>query len=578
MQSDQYNNSLKKLQRKLAALEQIERGPHSGGLLDGKRIGLEKEGLRVNANGALVLSDHPKALGSALCNSSITTDFSEALLELVTPALLSASDAYDFLGQAHKFVYHNLPEEESIWNTSMPCVLEQGHNIRVADYGSSNIGTMKKVYRHGLGLRYGKVMQAIAGVHYNFSWPAQLWHSLATLEAAATDSLDQETTVLAGAYLQASQESTQDRAAKGASSHAYVSQRYMATTRNLLRHGWLIPLLFGVSPAVCRSFLQGGELLAGMKLHKEETCYEPFATSLRMGDIGYNYKRDAAASVSVDYSSVESYTGDLQRLVTTPHTAYREAGVRNADGEYQQLNHNILQIENEYYSSVRPKQLTLEREPPVHAMRKRGIMYLELRSLDVSVFEPLGVSLEQLHFLEVFMLYSLLMDSPAIDDAEMRMLADNRKNVAHQGRDPALQLLTQEGARPLRDCAHELLDGLDRVAEFLDADAVDDGKYQRAVQSQREKINDYSKTPSACLLENLLENNLSFVEFASAQSLKAAEHCRALEKNPAIWSGLEKAVTQSLQKQQELEAADVMSFDDYLQEYLKQLESGDELA
>lgn len=582
MQPSHHNHSLNRLQVKLAALLQADPGNIGGGrqngrLLDGRRIGIEKEGLRVQSNGVLAQSDHPLALGSALCNSSITTDFSEALLELVTPALLSAPDALDFLAQAHKFVYQNISPYELIWNTSMPCVLADGSNIRIGDYGSSNVGTMKSVYRRGLGLRYGKVMQAIAGVHYNFSWPTQLWHSLATMEVAEAGPSGCTAAELANDYLQSNgkvADVTEDKAAKGSSSHAYVSEHYLATTRNLLRHGWLIPLLFGASPAICKSFLLGGEPLPGMKLHQGDTCYEPYATSLRMGDIGYNYKRDAAASVKVDYSSVESYTADLQRLVTTPHPDYSEAGVKTADGEYQQLNHNVLQIENEYYSSVRPKQLTLDREPPVHAMQKRGIMYLELRSLDISVFEPLGVSLEQLHFLEVFMLYALLTDSPPINDREMGMLADNRKNVAHQGRDPALQLQTENGPRLLKDCAAELLDGMDRVAEFLDADAGGERTYRSAVDAQRLKINDYSKTPSARFLEHILEGNQSFVEFASEQSLQAANHCKALDEDPAIWPRLESAVSESLQKQRDIEAADTIDFEQYLKQYLAQLESG----
>ena len=577
MPPSQYNNSLKKLQTRLSVLQQADRRDgQTGSLLEGRRIGLEKEGLRVQANGSLAQTDHPAALGSALCNSSITTDFSEALLELVTPALRSASDAYGFLGQAHKFVYNNLPEDEFIWNTSMPCVVADGANIRIANYGSSNIGTMKKVYRRGLGLRYGKVMQAIAGVHYNFSWPAQLWQSLAMHDAAQSKSGGSNSVDSASAYLQEEgANASTDKAAKGASSHPYVSEHYMATTRNLLRHGWFIPLLFGASPAICKSFLLGGEPLPGMSLHKDDTCYEPFATSLRMGDIGYNYKRDATTSIKVDYSSVESYTADLHRLITTPHTDYREAGVRDADGEFQQLNQNVLQIENEYYSSVRPKQLTLDREPPVHAMRQRGIMYLELRSLDISVFEPLGVSLEQLHFLEVFMLHALLSESPPIDDQEMIMLADNRKNVAHQGRDPELQLQTLNGPRLLKDCASELLDGLDLVADFMDTEAASaKARYRSAVEAQRQKINDYSKTPSASVLQHILDRDISFVEFGREQSLKAADYCNALEEDSSVWPGLQAAVGESLQKQREIEAADKSGFDSYLNDYLAQLESG----
>ena len=224
---------------------------------------------------------------------------------------------------------------------------------------------------------------------------------------------------------------------------------------------------------------------------------------------------------------------------------------------------------------MRPKQLTLDREPPVHAMRQRGIMYLELRSLDISVFEPLGVSLEQLHFLEVFMLHALLSESPPIDDQEMIMLADNRKNVAHQGRDPELQLQTLNGPRLLKDCASELLDGLDLVADFMDTEAASaKARYRSAVEAQRQKINDYSKTPSASVLQLILDRDISFVEFGREQSLKAADYCNALEEDSSVWPGLQAAVGESLQKQREIEAADKSGFDSYLNDYLAQLESG----
>lgn len=584
MQPSQHNKTIpaKAELAKGAALREILAAlPQGSHLLEGRRVGLEKEGLRVQADGVLSQTDHPSGLGSALCNANITTDYSEALLELVTPALTSASDAYRFLGQTHKFVYQNLPQGEYIWNTSMPCVVEGEDKIRIAGFGHSNIGTMKTVYRRGLGLRYGKVMQTIAGAHYNFSWPTRMWQALATADQQSDHPRNPQ---LATAFLDhlqgAGRGSKTDTAVKGAASHAFVSENYMATTRNLLRNGWLIPLLFGASPAICKTFLLGGEPLPGMQVHKGSTFYEPYATSLRMGDIGYNYKRDAASSIKVDYSSVDSYTADLHRLITTPHPQYREAGIKDADGEYQQLNDNVLQIENEYYSSVRPKQLTLDREPPVHAMRKRGIMYLELRSLDINLFEPLGVGLEQLHFLEVFMLHALLKNSPVIDEAEMTMLADNRKLVAHQGRDPLLQLQTTTGSRLLQECAIELFDEFALVAEFLDSDraaaneAGESGaRYSTAVESQRAKIADYSLMPSARVLDKMFSEDLSFFELAREHSQQAQQHCEAMVVDDEIRQRLQDLVSQSLQKQTEIETSQTTGFTEYLEQYLAQLET-----
>ena len=137
-------------------------------LLAGGSIGIEKECLRVDKNGKLSQQPHPASLGSALTNPYITTDFSEALLELITPPEPGVSAALECLQKIHQFVYSQL-EDESLWNASMPCVVAGEDGIPIAQYGSSNSGMMKTVYRRGLGHRYGKMMQAIAGVHFNYS-------------------------------------------------------------------------------------------------------------------------------------------------------------------------------------------------------------------------------------------------------------------------------------------------------------------------------------------------------------------------------------------------------------------------
>ena len=53
--------------------------------------GVEKEGLRITPRGSISLSPHPVQLGAALTHPHITTDYSEALLELITPALSDGS-------------------------------------------------------------------------------------------------------------------------------------------------------------------------------------------------------------------------------------------------------------------------------------------------------------------------------------------------------------------------------------------------------------------------------------------------------------------------------------------------------
>ena len=300
----------RKFERRLAGL--INSGER--GVLRGGRKGVEKESLRVTPAGDIVQTPHPAALGAPLTNEHITTDFSESLIELVTPPFGETWELLQYLCDIHQFVYRHL-DDELLWATSMPCALAGDASIPLAQFGTSNVGRMKTIYRHGLGVRYGRIMQAISGVHFNYSFSPRLWGVLSDINQSK----------LPG--------------------QSFVSEQYFGVLRNYRRYGWLVLYLFGTSPAVSKSFFAGREIsLAALDA---DTVYEPFGTSLRMSDIGYRNKNQATVSVSVN--SLDEYVRDLSRAIGTPYPPYEEIGVK-VDGEYRQLNANILQIENEYYS------------------------------------------------------------------------------------------------------------------------------------------------------------------------------------------------------------------------------------
>src|SRR5215469_13066381 len=351
-------------------------------ILQGGRKGLEKESLRVTPEGRLAQTAHPRALGSALTSEHITTDYSEALIELVTPTFTATWELLQYLLDLHQFVYRHLGSE-LLWATSMPGAISRDEDIPIADYGRSHIGCMKTVYRRGLGVRYGRMMQAISGVHFNYSFPLPFWEVYADV-------------------LQSHDRGTQ-----------FVSARYFDLLRNYRRYGWIVLYLFGVSPVLCSSFLRGREeslpeLVPG-------TLYEPHATSLRMSDIGYRNRNQAGLAISVN--SLEEYVRDLTRAIMTPHLPYESLGVR-IDERYQQLNANVLQIENEYYSYIRPKRVARSGERPTKALRRAGVEYVEVRALDVSAFDPVGVNQNKLRFLEAFLALCLLKESPPIGESE----------------------------------------------------------------------------------------------------------------------------------------------------------------
>ncbi|MCK4710887.1 MAG: glutamate--cysteine ligase [Gammaproteobacteria bacterium] len=503
--------------------------------LSSSKIGLEKESLRVSPEGSISQMSHPEAWGSALTHPQITTDFSEALAELITPPCNSVTEVIQSLDDIQNFIYRNL-DNEILWATSMPCVVEGETGIPLAKYGFSNAAQMKTAYRRGLGLRYGRSMQVIAGVHFNYSFSDEFWKQYQVLINNSDD-------------LQ-----------------HFISEQYMGVVRNLLRYGWLVPYFFGASPAVCKSFLKGKKTL--LQEFNDNTYYEPYATSLRMGDIGYQNTKEDLTGIKANYDSLDAYINSMQCAINTPYSGYQELGVK-VDGKYRQLNANILQIENEYYSSVRPKQILQDDEKPSIALHKRGIAYVELRSLDVNAFDPHGINSDQLYFLEVFMLFCLLQESPALTQSEVKAIDENLLLVAHKGREPGLNLRRGDEEISLQDWASELCHNMKSVAYLLDsANYCDD--YFSSVKSQFAAVYDPDLTPSARMLADMREHEEGFYHHAKRMS----EHHYQYYKNHILSDEkiefFKQMASDSLQKQSQIESEDNISFDTYLENYFNQ--------
>ena len=206
----------------------------------------------------------------------------------------------------------------------------------------------------------------------------------------------------------------------------------------------------------------------------------------------------------------------LRKAISTPASQWEKIGVK-VDGEYRQLNTSILQIENEYYSTIRPKQVSKGNERPTVALRRRGIAYVELRSLDVNAFDPLGINERQLYFLECFLLFCLLHDSPVISPDERRAIDDNELRAAHRGREPDLKLTRASQSITLKDWATELLREMEPVCELLDR-STEGQPYCLALEAQHRKIQDPELTPSARMLAEMRDRGESFYRFASRLS------------------------------------------------------------
>jgi len=484
-------------------------------VLKGMRCGIEKESLRVRPDGSLSSVPHHRALGSALTHPHITTDFSESQLELITGALPGADAVLAELAQVHQVVYRAIGDE-LLWGSSMPCGLPGDDAIPIGQYGSSNIGRAKSVYRMGLSNRYGRRMQAISGIHYNWSLPG-----LGTAE-------------------------------------------YFHIIRNFRRHGWLLFYLLGASPAVCPSFVRGRE--HGLQELRPGTLYLPHATTLRMGRLGY--QSEAQDSIQASFNDLDSYGAALEDAMTRTWPAYEKVGVRDKDGNYNQLSTALLQIENEFYGKIRPKRRIRSGERPLHALRERGVEYVEVRLVDLDPFSAIGITAPVCRLIDVFLLHCLLSDSPPDTPEEIAAIGRNQEKVAARGREPGLKLMRGAQQVKLDEWAGQLLAECAPLAAHVDG-ALGGGAYGDTLAAAAGALADPSLTPSARVLAAMAERHSnSYTAFALAQSRAHRQAFDALPLSDAAAQRFDAMARESLELQQRMEAQDKVPFEEWRKQYL----------
>ena len=485
--------------------------------LRGIRRGIEKESLRAEPDGRLALTPHPAPLGSPLTHPHITTDFSESQPELVTGVHASVEAALTELTEIHQVVYQEMAAlgDEMLWVSSMPCGLPTDETIPIGRYGGSNVGRAKSVYRMGLSHRYGRRMQTISGIHYNWSL-------------------------------------------RGVS-----SAQYFALIRNFRRNAVVVLYLFGASPAVCSSFVAGRD--HELQPLGERTMYLPHATSLRMGRLGY--QSDAQASLAVSYNSLESYGGSLEEALTQPYPPYEAIGIQNPGGDYNQLATTLLQIENEFYGTIRPKRVIFPGERPLHALRERGVEYVEVRLMDLDPFEPVGIGADTIRVLDAFLLHCLLSDSPPDSPDEIAALKNNQHLTAARGREPGLLLQRGPERVTLADWAADIVAQLAPIADAMDA--VEGGQaYSQALAAARAALAAPDTLPSARVLRAMRdEHHDSFVSFVRTRSADTRAQLLALPYPAALKARFDALAAASITEQKRIESMDSMPFEIYRQEY-----------
>ncbi|QLE84781.1 glutamate--cysteine ligase [Shewanella sp. Scap07] len=495
--------------------------------------GIEREALRIDAAGHLSMQPHPKALGSALTHSRITTDYSESLLEFITPVHGDIESLFTDLTYTHAYTVQNLNGEQ-LWPVSMPCYVGNIEDIPIADYGSSNSGQMKRLYRKGLTYRYGAQMQIISGVHFNFSVSKSLWQRLYEVQGAEGGRCN------------------------------FISESYFGLIRNYRRLVWVLPYLFGASPALCGSFIKDQQTDIPFEKMGKGTLYLPYATSLRMSDLGYTNKEQERLSIS--YNSLDEYLKGVDAAINMSSDKFAEIGVK-VDGEFRQLNANVLQIENEFYSPIRAKRVSLPGEKPSEALARAGVEYIEVRALDVNPFSSVGITASQVRFLDMFILYCLLQPSPPSDASEEQALSDNLNQVILQGRDPQLQL-NRDGEMVSKTAwLHDIFADLQKIAKQLDGEQGE--AYQQALAHWHQAVDNPDLTLSGQLMQQLFDQQLDHGEWVMRLAKQYHQELQQLPLPSDVQASYKQAAEESLVQQTEIEQSDAVTFEQFLDDYFK---------
>lgn len=500
-----------------------------GSLLASINRGIEREALRVNKRGTLSGKNHPHFLGSKLCHPCITTDFSEAQLELITSVSQSISETLDALDEIHRFVYSGF-DDELLWSASMPCELPLHDDIPLAQYGSSNLAKLKTTYRNGLGHRYGRSMQTICAVHYNFSLSDEFWQYHWDTEGS------------------------------GEAFRDFKSRRYFDQMRNFRRLSWLPIYLFGASPVVSESFIQGKE--HRLQRFDSVSLYAPFATSLRNGDLGYQSDIQVSA-IQICFNSLDNYVDTLVDAITTPHSDYSQIGAKRGD-EYLQVNTHILQAEAEFYSTIRAKCVPPPGENFLKELKSKGVEYVEVRLLDVNPYLPLGIDASQIRFLDILLVYCILADSPIHDDRLCEAVQENVHRTVYQGRDPGLLLDDGGEFRSIKQWGSAILGEMLPIARLLDK-VSGNNDHEKSLQEQQIRVDDSSSTPSARILADMKSTGRSFFEFAMDKNREHKTHFQSKPLSETRLAWFKEVAEESFTAQTRLEQSDTLTFDQYLE-------------
>lgn len=385
-------------------LSNVSQNLTSEELLKGS-FGIEWKSLRAHSDGKLSLRPHPSVFGNKSSNPFITTDFSESQIEIITPTFDSIDEAYEVFTLLSDLVNTSLPEDECLWFQSLPCILPYSDKIPIAKYDET--GKDNENYRKELARKYGVQKQLISGVHFNFSFKEDIIKKL---------------------Y------------AKTKTNYTYKefkNEVYLKIARNYLRYVWLIIYLTGCSVGAHKTFSPECIHLMDKKDFKG-SFYSKNGPSFRNASCGYKNKKHLHPS----YKTVEHFTHDVQNYI----------------------NEGILSKPKELYTQIR-----LKPKNPLdllESLKKDGIEYIEIRTLDINPFYKCGMPKIDMKFLHLFLIYMLIKDeSDYINWQEESII--NEERSAERAYDDEMRLIKDGNKITLKEWALELIDEMDYVLNQL---------------------------------------------------------------------------------------------------------------
>ena len=391
--------------------------------------GLEKENLRSDPEGKISNNDFPKTFGIHNFNSFVTLDYSEPHLEIVTPTFEDNQELFGFLRHLHAYVESNLGKD-FLWNYSMPPRFKRKY-IKLPPHRDANITKLAHLYRLGLRNRYGDKMQSTAGIHFNISFSDSV---IKSLSESKTDI-------------------------------------YLGACRNFLRVFPLVLRLIGCSPVTHKSFLKDRNL--NIDKLNDEDCYLPKSTSLRVSRLGYYSEEQDEKFIT--FNSLEEYLETIQNYINTPNEKFNDISLDLK----QQVNNGTIQMESELYNHIRPKGVFSRTERQYNQLKKTGIEYLEIRSIDLNPYSEIGISIEDVEFLELLSLFCSLSDSPKIDETEAMLIKENIRRASEVGQ--SCSLLNSFGGKKgeinIKELTNELLEDLKSFAKKIEFESELDNMF-----------------------------------------------------------------------------------------------------